>query len=137
MANSTTTPNGSSKVEVNGTTSAHNLSTQSQVNLILAANGGHKRIQSKVKERLDEAGWSQDLREYCTRLFRSGEAVTYDDCMAIVTKRVNECKAGNVSTGEQQFGVAAPDLTFPEESKKGFKVAVEKELEPILELKKK
>ena len=67
------------KIQVNGTTSGYSPDVQSQITTALLQNGGVKRIQETLQQRLDEEGWTQNLRDYVIRLFRSGEATTYDD----------------------------------------------------------
>ncbi|KAK5711238.1 hypothetical protein LTR15_012526 [Elasticomyces elasticus] len=111
----------SSKVQVNGSSSGQDVSLQSQISSALLQNGGVKRIQETLQQRLDEEGWSQNLREYVTRLFRSGEATTYEDALGKVM--------GRVRGGGQGEG---PDLTVPVSAKQGGAEAVRKELEGVL-----
>jgi len=118
------TTNGVKKTAIDSTTSGNSPDFQSQVTLALLQNGGVARIQAALQQRLDEAGWSQALREYVVKLFRSGEAVTYDDA---VSKVMQQVRAG--SNG-------APDLRLPEEANRGGAEAVRKELEQICEMKK-
>lgn len=130
MANSksSTSP---SEIQVNGATHAWEPDVQSQITLALVQNGGIERIKATFRQRLDEAGWSQDLKEYCTRLFRSGAATTYDDALSIVMRNIN-------SDGEVANGVSegAPDLSIPREAAEGGAEAVRKELRQVVVMKK-
>ncbi|KAK0266598.1 hypothetical protein LTR91_007465 [Friedmanniomyces endolithicus] len=105
-------------VQVNGTTSGHDPNVQSQISTALLQNGGVKRIQQTLQQRLDEEGWSQNLREYIVRLFRSGEATTYDDALGKVMQHIRG------SAGE-------PDLQIPQSAKQGGADAVRRELEKV------
>ena len=126
--------NGDEKqVAINGDTSGWNPTVQDQVTLALAANGGLKRIQATLKQRLDEKGWSEDLRNYCTRLFRSGAAVTYDDALTIVMRRI---QAGAADPEGADDGVPAPNLSIPKDVQQAGADAVKKELAPIVKQKK-
>merc|ERR1712130_823072 len=77
----------SNKVQVNGASSGVEPALQSQITTALLQNGGVKRIQDTLKQRLDEEGWSENLRNHVTAMFRSGEAITYDDAMAKVVRK--------------------------------------------------
>ena len=121
------------QIAMNGTTSGWDPTTQDEITLALAQNGGLKRIQAAFKQRLDEAGWSQDLREYVTRLFRNGAATTYDDALAIVMKNINSDGAGVNGTTD---GSVAPDLSIPNSAAEGGAEAVKKELKQIVVQKK-
>lgn len=114
------------KVPVNGTTSAFKPSFQDEVNLALLQNGGIKRIQTTFQERLEAAGWTQNVRDYVERLFRSGDAASYDEAMRMVLQ--------NVSIGEGGGGNAngsAPDLTIPRDVVKDGSDFVKKELRAV------
>lgn len=76
MANSDQ-PKG--KIEVNGDTAGINPTLRNQIITRLAINGGIQRIEAKMKQGLDEAGWSQAIREQATQLLRSGEVTTFPE----------------------------------------------------------
>ena len=121
------------QVAVNGDSSGWNPTLQDDIILALNQNGGLKRIQATLRQRLDEAGWSQDLREYCTHLFRSGAAVTYDDALTIVMRRIQSGEADHQGIDN---GVPAPDLAIPDEAKQAGAQTVKKELQGVLKQKK-
>ena len=106
------------KVQVNGASSGSDPNLQSQVTTAMLQNGGVKRIQETLQQRLDEAGWSQTLREYVLQLFRSGGAATYDEAHVKVMERVR---------GEQ----GDPDLRIPQVAQQGGAEAVKRELEKV------
>ena len=130
MANNST---NQQQVAVNGETSGWDPTTKDQITLALAHNGGIKRVQATMRQRLDEAGWSQDLKEYCTRLFRSGEALTYGDARAIIFKRI---QSGDAATNGASDGVPAPNLSIPIDAQHGGAEALKKELAQIVKHKK-
>lgn len=107
------------KVQVNGTSSGHDPTTQSQITAALLQSGGVKRIQETLQQRLDEAGWSQSMREYVVRMFRSGEATTYDDVLSKVMQRIK-----SEQEGDGKLGV-------PQSAKEGGAEAVKRELERV------
>ena len=115
-------PNATPKqVAINGDTSGWQPDVQSEIILALLANGGINRIRGTIKQRLDESGWSQDLREHCTRLFRSGAAKTYDEALEIITRRIQGGEAG------EDDGVQAPNLAIPSEAQHAGADAVRRE----------
>ena len=59
---------------------------QEQITLALLSNGGIARIQTALRQRLDEAGWSEALRDTVTRLLREGECATYFEAVERVKK---------------------------------------------------
>ncbi|EMC95039.1 hypothetical protein BAUCODRAFT_72161 [Baudoinia panamericana UAMH 10762] len=109
------------KVQVNGTTSGYEPNIQSQITAAMLQNGGVKRIQDTIRQRLDEAGWSQSVREYVTRMYRSGEATTYDDAR---TKVLQQIRGGSAAAD-------GPDLSLPQIAKQDGAEAVRKELEKV------
>ena len=121
------------KVAVNGETSGWNPTVQDQITLTLAQNGGLKRIRATLQQRLDEAGWSEDLRKYCTQLFRSGAAVTFDDAMTIIMRRI---EAGTADPHGLDDGVPAPNLSIPIAAQRAGADAVRSELRPVVTMKK-
>lgn len=106
------------KVQVNGNTSGHDQNIQSDITSALLANGGVKRIQETLQQRLDEAGWSQRLRDYVVQLFRSGEASSYEEAHSKVLQHVRG------SGGD-------PDLSIPVTAKQGGAETVRRELEKV------
>lgn len=121
-----------SKIEINGASSGYDSRLQNEITTALLQNGGVARIQRVLKQRLDETGWSQDLRDYTERLFRSGEVSSYDEAM---TKIMQLVKKEDASNGNSSAG-GAPDLRIPQSAKDGGVDAVRKELESIMEMKK-
>ena len=117
------------EVEVNGNTSGWEPDIQSQITLALLQNGGIERVKSTLKQRLDEAGWSQDLKDYSTRMFRSGEVVTYDDALAKIMSNVNS--TGAVTNGSAD-GAPVPDLRIPIDAQRGGAEALRKELAKVV-----
>jgi hypothetical protein len=117
------------QVAIDGETSGWQPDVQSEIILALLANGGINRIRGTIKQRLDEAGWSQDLREYCTRLFRSGAAKTYDEALEIITRRIQASKEG------EDDGVPAPNLAIPSEAQHAGADAVRRELAGVVKKK--
>ncbi|KAK5116395.1 hypothetical protein LTR62_007942 [Meristemomyces frigidus] len=106
------------KIQVNGTTSGTTPDVHSQITTALLQNGGVKRIQETLQQRLDEDGWTQSLRDYVVRLYRSGDATTVDEAYGKVMQHVGG--AG----GE-------PDLTVPKSAREGGAEVLKKELERI------
>ncbi|KAK5136861.1 hypothetical protein LTR08_001783 [Meristemomyces frigidus] len=119
-----------SKVQVNGGSCGSDISVQSQITAALLQNGGVKRIQDTLKQRLDEEGWSQNMREYVVQLFRSGEATTYDDAW---TKVMHQIRAGNGAANGAN-GASAPNLSIPQSAKDDGVEAVKKELIEVCEM---
>ena len=117
-----------SKVPVNGASSGNELNFQSQVTAVLLSNGGVKRIQDTLKQRLDEEGWSERMRNYVEQLFRSGEAVTFDDAWAKLMPLVND-GPGTVNGAN---GANAPNLKIPQSAKDDGVEIVKKELTEIV-----
>lgn len=132
-SNGTKNDTNQREVPVDETTSGWEPTVQDEINLALAQNGGFKRIREALKQRLDETGWSQDLREYCTALFRSGEATTYPEAHAIIMGRI---QAGSAAANGTSNGVPAPDLSIPISAQEGGAEAVKKELRQIVKPKK-
>ncbi|TKA32935.1 hypothetical protein B0A50_01161 [Salinomyces thailandicus] len=121
------------KIQVNGTSSGHEPTLQSQISTALLQNGGVKRIQETLKQRLDEEGWSENLRKYVIELFRSGEAITYDDAW---TKVMQQIRAGqNEKMGNGVNGTQTLSLSIPASAKEGGVEVVRKELMEICEMK--
>ena len=121
------------KVEVNGDTSGWQPDVQDQVKLALLGNGGINRIRDTLQQRLDEAGWSQNLREYTTHLLRSGAARTYDDVLTIVMRRI---ESGEADPQGNDNGVPAPNLSIPLEAQHAGAEAVKREMAGVLAKKK-
>lgn len=124
-----------SKVYVNGNSSGHDPQLQTAVTTALLQNGGVARIQHAFRQRLDEAGWAQALREYTERLFRSGEATTYEDALSKVMAAIRH-GGGHANGSVNGSGAGVPDLSVPTSAKEGGAEAVRRELEGICDLKK-
>jgi hypothetical protein len=124
MANS-----NDNKVAVNGDTSGWQPDFQDEITAALLQNGGIDRIRATLKQRLDEAGWSEDLRKYCTQLFRSGAAETYPQAMDIVMRRI---QSGVADPQGNDDGVPAPNLAIPSEAQHAGADAVRKELAGVI-----
>ena len=127
------------KIPINGasTTSSnpqHARDLQDQITLALLANGGIARIQTALRQRLDEAGWSENLREYVLNLFRSGECTSYFEAMEKVKARVRlegrDDENGHANGHEGS-------LVVPVAAAEGGVEAVRKELEGVCEMRKK
>lgn len=122
------------KIPVNGTSTSNPSSAntiQDQVTLALLANGGIARIQTALRQRLDEAGWSENLREHVTALFRSGECATYFEAVEKVKAKVK------LEGRDEEEGIVEGDLVIPMAAAEGGVEAVRKELEGVCELEKK
>ncbi|QIW97996.1 hypothetical protein AMS68_003514 [Peltaster fructicola] len=126
----------SSKVAINGASSATSPELQDQVTLALLQNGGVDRIQAVLQQRLDEAGWSENVRDYVTKLFRSGECTTFFEAFERVKSHitVEGAETGRKKTANGTAGV--PDLSIPKTAAEGAVDAVRKELIQVCELKK-
>ncbi|CAK1355310.1 hypothetical protein CB0940_00953 [Cercospora beticola] len=120
------------KVAVNGALSAYNPSTQDSINLALLQNGGIRRIQTSLHERLDAAGWTQNVRDYVEKLFRSGDAQSYDEAMKLVMQHV--ALQGENGSGNITNGTGGPDLTIPREVAKDGAEVVKKELRQVVRM---
>jgi hypothetical protein len=136
------------KIPINGTSTTstnpqHARDLQDQITLALLSNGGIARIQTALRQRLDEAGWSENLREYVTALFRSGECTTYFEAMEKVKARVRlegRDEDSSVSALGDAGGngvVAAGDLVVPVAAAEGGVEAVRRELEGVCEMRRK
>lgn len=132
MANNST---NQAKVEVNGDAPGLNPTLQNQITMGLAQNGGLKRIEAKLKEGLDEAGWSQTVREYATLLLRNGEVTTYPELEEKVKRHIFADSNGN-TTNDNSGGAPAPNLAVPREALERGAAQVRKELAGVLEMKK-
>lgn len=127
------------KISVNGTTSGYNPTTQDQIQMALFQTGGVRRIQANFEQRLDEAGWSQNLREYCERLFRSGEATTYEEALnkALSHIRLQGADEDARSTvNGTANGDGAPDLVIPRKTANEAAEFVRKELASVVKMEK-
>ena len=122
-------------IAADSSTSGWEPTVQDQINLSLATNGGIKRIEAVMQQRLDEAGWTQSLKEYVTKLLRSGEASTYDECLAKVMAAVNGKEGVNGVNGAGGAG-QAPNLKMPDDAMQDAAAAVKKEIAPLLVEKK-
>lgn len=118
------------KVAVNGNTSASNPTVQDDITLALLQNGGIARIQATFRQRLDEAGWSEYLRNYVTGLFRSGECSTYFEAMEKVKAQVK------LQGRDEEEATTAGRLVIPMSAAESAVGAVTKELERVCEMKK-
>lgn len=123
------------KIQVNGSSSGTEPSVQSQITTALLQNGGVKRIQDTLKQRLDEENWSENLRKYLVQLFRSGEANTYDEAW---NKVMQQIRAGSVEglTNGMNGVSTAPDLSIPQSAKTSGVEAVKRELAEICVMEK-
>jgi hypothetical protein len=117
------------KVVVSGAATTTSPTLQDQITLALLQNGGIARIQTQLRQRLDEAGWSENLRNYVTGLFRSGECTTFFEAMEMVKARVG--LEGRDDVDEQSAG-----LMIPRTAAEGGVEAVKRELESVCEIKK-
>lgn len=129
---------GNAKIAVNGAGSGTSPDLQDQITLALLQNGGVGRIQTALQQRLDEAGWSENLRDYVTRLFRSGECTTFFEAMDKVKRRVGVegVEEENGKRSAVNGDSDALDLTIPRSAAEGGVEAVRKELEGVCEMKK-
>lgn len=123
------------KVPVNGASTTSNnpqvaRDLQDQITRALLTNGGISRIQCSLRQRLDEAGWSENLREYVEGLFRSGECTTYFEAMEKVKARVR------LEGRDEENGHGA-ELVVPVSAAEVGVEAVRRELEGVCEMKKK
>ncbi|KAF2862551.1 hypothetical protein K470DRAFT_199991, partial [Piedraia hortae CBS 480.64] len=109
-------------VGVNSSSNGYDLDFESQIKGILLQNGGIRRIQGVLRQRLDEDGWSQSLREYITRLYRSGECETYDQAEAKVMQAIHQGSAAGTNT---------PNLSIPPTAMEGAVETIKKEIEKI------
>ena len=116
----------------------HARDLQDQITLALLANGGIARIQTALRQRLDEAGWSENLREYVTALFRSGECSTYFEAMEKVKGRVRlEGRDEDEDAGVVDGPNGGADLVVPVAAAEGGVEAVRRELEGVCEMRRK
>lgn len=125
------------KIPVNGTSThpTNAAALQEQITLALLANGGIARIQTALRQRLDEAGWSENLRETVTQLFRSGECTTYFEALEKVRGRVKLEGRDDEEIGNGKGG--QDGLVVPVSAAEGGVEAVRRELEGVCVLGKK
>lgn len=133
MSSTNGTTKGEPKVAINGETSGWQPDTREEILIAMGQNGGLKRIQATMRQRLDESGWSEDLKNYITALFRSGAAITYDDALKIVKERMESEVA---DPDGNDHGVPAPNLALPQSVKEDGKAIVVKEMRAITKTKK-
>lgn len=127
----------SAKVGVNGASSASSPELQDQITLALLANGGVGRIQNALQQRLDEAGWTEKVRDYATKLFRSGECTTFFEAFERVKSQVSIEGVDNASGKRRnQTNGTTDELVIPKAAAEGGVEAVKKELMQICEVKK-
>lgn len=122
--------NGQQSVQINGDSHGWDPDLRSAITIHLQQNGGLNRIQSTLRQRLDAAGWSQALKEYCVQLFRSGAATTYDEAWNIIMKRIN--LNGDLDSGDVPAGIPAPDLSVPDEARTDGAAVVKREVRQVL-----
>lgn len=133
----TTMAGDDKKVTVNGSTNGYDPTTQDQITMALLQNGGVKRIQNSFQQRLDEAGWSENLRNYVTQLFRSGEAITYDEALSKVKEHVRVQYLDEEGRAVVRNGAGGPDLVIPSEVAKDAAEVVKKELAKVVKMETK
>lgn len=127
------------KITINGSTTAYNPSFQDNITLALLHNGSIKRIQSVLQQRLDEAGWSQNLRDHVEQLFRSGEVTTYDEAMKLVARQIALQPASEENSGRGAKGGAGhtvPSLAVPRDVARDAADTVKKELAKVVKVEK-
>ena len=134
MANPPKIPVSSASTTSTNPQTARDL--QDQITLALLANGGIARIQTALRQRLDEAGWSENLREYVLQLFRSGECASYFEAMEKVKARVRLEGRDDEEHGHGH-GLANGELVVPVAAAEGGVEAVRRELEGVCEMRKK
>lgn len=125
------------KISVNGSANGYNPTTQDNITMAMLQNGGVKRIQSAFQQRLDEAGWSENLRNYVTQLFRSGEANTYDEALSKVKEHVRVQPLDGDGKAAVTNGVGGPDLVIPSDVAKDAAEVVKKELAKVVKMETK
>ncbi|KAF2718446.1 hypothetical protein K431DRAFT_135125 [Polychaeton citri CBS 116435] len=124
------------KVAVNGSTSGASPSTQDAITQALLQNGGVSRIQRALRQRLDEQGWSENLRKYIIAQLRSGDSKTYSELRdklegIIKVEGVNGAALGNGSVdGNTENLVVSRDAAM------GGVEAIKRELEKVCEMEK-
>lgn len=128
MANPPKIPVSSASIPPAATPQTANT-LQDQITLALLSNGGIARIQTALRQRLDEAGWSEALREYVTQLFRSGECATYFEALEKVRAKVR-------LEGRDENVELAGELAVPVAAAEGGVEAVRRELEGVCVLEK-
>lgn len=109
---------------------------QDQITLALLNNGGIARIQTALRQRLDEAGWSENLRGYAVDLFRSGECTSYFEAMEKIKREVR-LEGRDEENGNGSANGADAGLVVPVAAADGGVEAVRKELEGVCEMRKK
>jgi hypothetical protein len=134
MANPPKIPVSSASTTSTNPQTARDL--QDQITLALLANGGIARIQTALRQRLDEAGWSENLREYVLQLFRSGECTSYFEAMEKVKARVR-LEGRDEENGNGHANGQEGSLVVPVAAAEGGVEAVRKELEGVCEMRKK
>ncbi|KAJ9629641.1 hypothetical protein H2203_002022 [Taxawa tesnikishii (nom. ined.)] len=70
-----------SKVSVSGASLPANAALHNALSTALIASSSIPTIQTALLNELQASGWTANLREYVTRLMRSGECTKYDDLM--------------------------------------------------------
>lgn len=124
------------KIAVNGTTSGYNPTTQDDITMALLQSGSVKQIQTTLQQRLDETGWSQNLREYVERLFRSGDATTYDDALKLVMQHIHIPTTDDDDAATTKTSGDVPNLTIPRAVAKDAADTVKKELAKVVKMEK-
>ena len=126
----------STKISVNGSSTSSTPELQDQITLALLQNGGVGRIQTALQQRLDESGWTENLRSYVLQLFRSGECTTFFEAVEKVKKHIN-IEGVETTSKKGANGVSdVPNLSIPRPAAEGGVEAVKKELALVCELKK-
>ena len=121
---------------------------QDQIFLALLHNGGIGRIQTALRQRLDECGWSEAVREHVTRRYRSGEATTFFDVYDQLTAHMgvegvgidggNNSKSKTGGGGQQQQQQQQQQqgpFPIPRSAAEAGLEVIKKELERICEFK--
>lgn len=105
----------------------------------LLSTGGIRNIESALIQLLQTSGFQQQLRDYITDLFRTGQATTANEAYELAMARIRECMAaGERETGRNGVngdgdGVVEPlDLRLPSEVVREGSRVVKRELERVV-----
>ena len=122
-----------------GQASALPASLRNSIYSTLLSTGGIRNIESALIQLLQTSGFQQQLRDYITDLFRTGQATTANEAYELAMALIRECMAaGERESGRNGVigdgdGVVEPlDLRLPSEVVREGSRVVKRELERVV-----
>ena len=107
---------------------------------MLKSGAGYAHTSRTFTRRLDEAAWSQNLRDYLERLLRTGEVTTYEEALTlglqhIILQPPTEEPRSIVTENSNAIGV--PHWLLPRQAMKDAAHYIKNELTKVVKTKEK